>query len=223
MLAPQSILASVEIYQFLPNPTNESEEWIEVKNTGTEKVDISGYQLDDEKDGGSKPYTFPANTLIDPDSILKVTKLQSGIALNNSKQKDQVYADMVRLIEPNGNEVDSVVYTSTKTDQIINKFKPSLPTTVPSPTVTDYPTPSPTNMPEITPTKTPTATPHSIVLASNTEKLPTNTVTQVQKPFKISETQPVRQSILSLILEGVGVGCIGVSFLRISRKIRAYA
>lgn len=226
LLFPQPVLASIEIYQFLPNPTNESEEWIEIVNTGSEKVELAGYVLDDERDGGSKPYTLPENTPLDPGSILKISKAQSGIALNNSKQKDQSYADMVRLIDKNGQEIDSVTYISTKTDEIISQQPPSpKPTLSPAPSLTNSPVPTATPTPELPkPTavkSTPTASPTPTVLGNSIETSPTRKVKSTPNP---PETNLHKQSIQSptILLICIGIGLIIVAILRISRKIRSH-
>jgi len=84
------------INEFLPNPSgkDEEEEWIEIYNDSDATADISGWQLDDAA-SGSKPFTFPKNTLIAPKSYIVLSRQITGIALNNDK-------DSVRLLLPEG-------------------------------------------------------------------------------------------------------------------------
>ncbi|MYF16379.1 MAG: lamin tail domain-containing protein [Gemmatimonadetes bacterium] len=42
------------------------DEFIEILNTGSESIDIGGWQLSDLKPGSKGPFTFPENTRIDP-------------------------------------------------------------------------------------------------------------------------------------------------------------
>jgi len=78
----------ITINEFLPSPEgkDEEEEWIELYNDSDQIADISGWQLDDE-DSGSKPFVFPKNTLIAPQSYLVFSRKTTGIALNNDKDK----------------------------------------------------------------------------------------------------------------------------------------
>jgi hypothetical protein len=62
------------------------QEWIELYNDSDQIADISGWQLDDE-DGGSKPFVFPKNTLIAPQSYLVFSRKTTGVVLNNDKDK----------------------------------------------------------------------------------------------------------------------------------------
>ncbi len=156
---PYSVSAQQNIYinQFLPNPSNEDDEWIELFNPNSEEVNISGYTLDDEPTGGSKPFIIPSGKTISANNPLRFAKSETGLALNNSKQKDQPFADMVRLLDKSGIELDSITYYSTTTDVPQGHSTPS-----PVPSLTPLPTPqSATNTPS--PTLKPTRTPQLVV------------------------------------------------------------
>lgn len=103
------ISGGVKISEFLPFPEGKDaeEEWIEIHNSGDYLVDLGGWQLDDMADGGSKPWTFPARTFIQPRGYLVISRVISKIALNNDK-------DVVRLIYPNGVVADEINYEKPK-------------------------------------------------------------------------------------------------------------
>lgn len=94
----------ITINEFLPSPIGKDaeEEWIELYNDSDEIVNISGWQLDDE-DGGSKPFTFPENTLIAPKGFLVFSRQTTNVALNND-------SDKVRLLLSTGMVFQEVNY-----------------------------------------------------------------------------------------------------------------
>lgn len=97
----------VAITEVLPNP-EESEtenEWIEIKNTGTQKIDLQGLLMDDGEDG-SKPYELPSIT-IESGEYAIVYRSESGISLNNSD-------DSARILTPDGKILSEVKYEKTK-------------------------------------------------------------------------------------------------------------
>lgn len=107
---------TVLINEFLPAPggavdwdgngvADSKDEWIELFNPNPFPVDLSGWWLDDT-DGGTSPWTIPAQTSIKPHGYLVFYQRQTQIVLNNS-------GDDVRLLASNGQEVDRVHYLST--------------------------------------------------------------------------------------------------------------
>lgn len=98
----------ITINEFLPSPVGKDaeEEWIELYNDSDQIINISGWQLDDE-DGGSKPFTFPENTLIAPKSYLVFSRQATNIALNND-------SDKVRLLLSTGVVFQEVSYEKAK-------------------------------------------------------------------------------------------------------------
>lgn len=97
--------------EVMPNPegTDTDTEWIEIYNTGTNDVDLGNWQLDDA-DGGSDPYVFPANTVIEAQDFLVIYRSASDIALNND-------TDDVRLFNYEGSLQDNVTYESSPEGQ----------------------------------------------------------------------------------------------------------
>lgn len=78
------------------------QEWIELCNDSDQIIDISDWQIDDEE-GGSKPFIFPKNTLIAPESYLVFPRKTTGIALNNDK-------DRIRLLLSSGVVFQEISY-----------------------------------------------------------------------------------------------------------------
>lgn len=95
--------SNVVLSEFFPNPYGEESdgEWIELWNSGEERVSLCGWQLDDEE-GGSKPYIF-GEEYIEPGSFLLLPRSQTKVALNND-------ADTVRLFAGSGNLVTQTTY-----------------------------------------------------------------------------------------------------------------
>jgi hypothetical protein len=176
-------LPPVRLNEILPRPhaidwdgdgtADAYDEWIELYNLGAEVANLTGWQLDDVASGGSAPYTFPAGTTLGPGEFLVRYRSTTGVALNND-------ADTVRLIAPDGRQVDTFAYTNPRPDQSYSRtadgtgdwtdsYPPSpgqsnrSATPTPTSTAGPTPTPTPTGTPTLTPTETatlaPTATP----------------------------------------------------------------
>jgi len=99
----------IRITEILPNPEGKdgNNEWIELTNLGKQPVNLENYTLDDILEGGSKPYTFPAqnmaNTLLQPNQAVAFYKSQTKLNLNNSE-------DEVHLFSPTQAPVDQISY-----------------------------------------------------------------------------------------------------------------
>jgi len=95
------------ISEFLPNPEgSDDNEWIELYNNFNEKIDLIGWQLDDE-DGGSKPFVFKESFILEPNSFVIIPRSDSKITLNNNQ-------DQVRLLTPLGDIWQKVEYQKIK-------------------------------------------------------------------------------------------------------------
>lgn len=96
----------VVINELLPNPTGSdtTTEFIELKNTGEDSVDLSNWQLDDAA-GGSAPYTIPASTVLGGGNIKSFSRGETKLALNNT-------GDSARLLDPSGVVKSSYTYSS---------------------------------------------------------------------------------------------------------------
>ncbi len=105
---------AVLLNEFMPAPhsvdwdndgtADYNDEWIELYNAGQAVVGLGGWQLDDVAEGGSGPYTIPADQIIPPGGFLVFFKKDSGVSLNND-------GDGVRLLRPDGMVADEYHYT----------------------------------------------------------------------------------------------------------------
>lgn len=100
--------ARIIISELLPNPVggDEEGEWIEIQNKSDMDICLKNWQIDDGI-GGSRPYKFLDEIYLKPDMFYVLDREESNIALNNS-------IDMVRVISPNEEIVDSVEYEKVK-------------------------------------------------------------------------------------------------------------
>ena len=91
---PFKPIYSVLTNELLPRPKKGGDfEFIELYNSGTEDVDLSGWFLDDGV-GGSNPYQIPAGTIIRAKGYLVFYKTQTKLTLNDT-------GDQARLFWPN--------------------------------------------------------------------------------------------------------------------------
>jgi hypothetical protein len=97
--------------------TNDVHEFVEIQNTGTSAVDLSGWKL-----GGGISYTFPTNTTIAAGAFQVIAKNPSRLATVYSLNVTNVFgpysgylgndSDTVRLLDVSGNTIDAVTYDS---------------------------------------------------------------------------------------------------------------
>jgi hypothetical protein len=160
---------SIRLNEFLPRPAavdwdgdgdaNASDEWIEIYNRSAAAVDLAGWRLDDIPDGGSAPYTLPPGVRLAAGEFLLLFHRETGVALNND-------ADTLRLLGPDGVEVDAFDYANPGADRSYSRTTdgdgPWTDGYPPSPGKSNLaPTPTPTA------TATPTATPFPEGIALN--------------------------------------------------------
>ncbi len=93
----------------------QDDEWIELFNPGDQPAYLRGWQLDDAPGGGSAPFVFPDGSVIGPRGHLLIFQGQSGVALNND-------ADAVRLLNPDGRELDREDYQKARSDQSLARW-----------------------------------------------------------------------------------------------------
>jgi len=112
---PISYPSGILINELVPSPEgkDELEEWLELKNTNNQEVDISGWKIQDTI-GSTKTYIFPEATKIKAQGYLVLTRPVSKITLNNS-------GDGLQLIQPNGNIIDTVTYEKAPLGQSYNR------------------------------------------------------------------------------------------------------
>ncbi|MBI2589678.1 lamin tail domain-containing protein [Candidatus Berkelbacteria bacterium] len=99
------ISKDIHLSEILPRPNEGAEEFVELENLGETAVNLIGWQIDDINEGGSRPYTFEDSVVIEGRSRVIFGGNQTKLQLNNS-------GDMVRLIAPNGVEVENVSFGS---------------------------------------------------------------------------------------------------------------
>jgi len=96
------------ITEIFPNPegSDGSFEWIEITNTETNAINLTGYYLDDGEEG-SNPYALSG--ILYPSEYRIITDSESGITLNNTQ-------DEVRIISQD-EELIKIEYESAKEDK----------------------------------------------------------------------------------------------------------
>ena len=101
----QPLIDDVLINEFLPNP-NTGNEWIELYNTSSDILDVSGMWLDDIAGAGSSPKHIPLGTVIAPGGYY--VHDMGGAYLNNG-------GDDVRLLNTDQSTIfDSFSYSSSQ-------------------------------------------------------------------------------------------------------------
>lgn len=82
-LVPFQSFAGIYISTLLPNPAGKDEdgEYIEIRNTGCESVDISGYQL---SDASGDSYLISSGTILVKQENRKFPHSKTNIWLNNT-------------------------------------------------------------------------------------------------------------------------------------------
>jgi hypothetical protein len=105
-------LSAVRLNEILPQPAtidwdqngvaDERDEWVELYNSGTSTVDLSGWSLDDGIDGGTT-YTILDGTVIGPGGFAVFFRKETGLVMDDSGGE-------VRLLGPEGTVVDTVTY-----------------------------------------------------------------------------------------------------------------
>jgi hypothetical protein len=201
-------LHAIRLNEFLPYPdqidwngdgkVDSGDEWIEIVSLEPAAIDLGGWMLDDIAGAGSKPYTFSAGTLLLPGSFLFRFGSTTGVILNND-------GDTVRLLAPDGTEVDGTTYLSAHADRSFSRSvdgvgnwteaypaspgqpnRPATPTPTPTLTLTRPPTATPTATSTGTPTRASTATPTGT---------PTSTATPFAQGVVLNEFLPEPSAI----------------------------
>ncbi|MFA4830729.1 MAG: lamin tail domain-containing protein [Patescibacteria group bacterium] len=102
-VAPATMPTNVVINELLPNPAGADDdgEWIELKNTGAETINLAGWKLGDSS---SKRYTITQGTL-SAGGFIVFKRSMTGIALNNTG------GDEIALYGASGAVADKIRYT----------------------------------------------------------------------------------------------------------------
>ncbi|HSX24757.1 MAG TPA: lamin tail domain-containing protein [Candidatus Andersenbacteria bacterium] len=146
---------AVYINEYMPNPTGDDTklEFIELYNSSSDAIDISGWKLDDAEGTGSSPFIIPEGTKISGNDFIVFYSSQTKISLNND-------SDHVRLLHPDDTVSSDEEYTSSKEGYSYNRtdngdFQLSFRSTPGEVNIIETPTPTPTPTPKITPSPTP--------------------------------------------------------------------
>ena len=102
----------IYINEFLPAPTSDNKEWVELFNTGDESVNLSGWSLG-AGEGTTQRQLIGSDTILQSGDFLAVT-FQKNI-LNNS-------GDQIKLLWPDGQIVQLVKYGSAQTGLAAARF-----------------------------------------------------------------------------------------------------
>jgi len=170
----------IRLNELLPQPQrvdwngdgtlNGDDSYVELYNGADTPCDLSGWQLDDQANAGSAPYTFPAGTVLGAYHLRVLFRGTTHITF-------EPYGDSVRLVQPDLRLVDQYSYFSSSPDTSFSVSvdgrtwvrsyppspgRPNLPATStpnPSPAPDPSPQPSPTGTRSATRTPAPRADP----------------------------------------------------------------
>lgn len=162
--SPTPYAGGITLNEFMPDPLSDwngngqtgdaDDEYIELHNAGTGEIDLAGWALDDVAGGGSPPFVLPSGSMVPGGGFLVLFSAQTHLALNNG-------GDSVRLLSPDGAEVDNASYATSHGDEAVSRTIDGggdwTTTYPPSPGGPNLP-PSPTATPTATATRTPSAT-----------------------------------------------------------------
>jgi beta-lactamase superfamily II metal-dependent hydrolase len=106
--SPEYDVSYVKINEVMPAPRSTfTTEWVELYNPTSKEIDLSGASIDDIANGGGKPYTIPQDTTI----------RAGGYWVWHTDNYFNNAGDDVRLLAPDGKEVDSFTYGSSSHDK----------------------------------------------------------------------------------------------------------
>ena len=107
--------SGILINEILSSPKGEDrlEEWIELKNINNEEVVLANWKIADTV-GRTKTYIFPEETKIPAQGFLILPRPTTKITLNND-------SDGLKLIQPNGNIIDTITYEKAPLGQSYNR------------------------------------------------------------------------------------------------------
>ncbi len=116
---PEEIACPAEglkIEAIFPYPAKGEQEWIRVKNVSEQKVCLTGWQLDDAPEKGSKPFAIRGGAIA-PGGVRTFRKHETRLALNNRD-------DCATLLSPVGAAADQLCYGKIRRSQIITLAPP---------------------------------------------------------------------------------------------------
>lgn len=178
--------AAIVINEIFPKPSDETSEWIELYNNGSDSVSLDRWKLQNTQ-GTPKTFIMNASSIIQPNNFLILFQSQTGINLQNE-------GDSVQLIDANGSPVDSQSYPG------ILGYNTSMGRSVDgvgswtictTPATPNKPNNCPT--PSITPTSIPISTSTNTPIASFTP-----IITSTPTPIFVSASLPQQSQVLGV-------------------------
>jgi len=194
-ISPPKANAQVLINEFLPNPIDEDQEWVEFTNTYTNEINLTSYVFDDDSDfnGETGSNKFGLVGILPPGGLCYIT---ISSYLNNS-------GDTPTIFNISGSIEDTYTYTTAseeltysrvpdggawQSNQAQTKTSISCLSLAPSPTPTATATTTATSTPTVTTTATPTRTATATPTKTATPK-PTTTSTPTETPTDEPESE----------------------------------
>ncbi|OHA48730.1 MAG: hypothetical protein A2806_01230 [Candidatus Terrybacteria bacterium RIFCSPHIGHO2_01_FULL_48_17] len=115
---PDYDTTQVFLSELLPDPDGRDveNEFIEIVNTGTAQVDVSGWRLDDQDGNTTGPWTIPEGTSLVSGEYRAFYYSQTKLTLNNTD------GDTVRLIDPSGQQHDAIRYNESAEGLALARF-----------------------------------------------------------------------------------------------------
>jgi len=147
--------AALQLTELLPDPvapqTDESDEFIELYNSGDQAINIKGYSLETSSGSTVHDYSFATDTVISAATYMAFYSKQTHLSLSNS-------GSQVRLLDPQKTVLDETdAYTAAPAGQSWTLLDGTWAwSSLPTPGVTNVATPPAT--PKPTPTPNPKAT-----------------------------------------------------------------
>ncbi len=151
--SPEPIVysADVHISEFLANPEGDDGEleFVELHNSSTSEVDISGWIIDT---GPTSRFVIASGTLLGASSYVAFFSSAHDISLSNS-------SDRIQFIRPDGVTQDDISYTTTKEGHSYNRSDSGVydQSFTPTPNAANTISASPTPSPKPTSTASPTS------------------------------------------------------------------
>lgn len=82
--AASAVPGDVIVNEVMSHPQTGQPEWIEVRNLSDRTIDLSGWTLDDDPDGGSAAWIIPHGTAINAGEFIVFQKTDTKLSLNDS-------------------------------------------------------------------------------------------------------------------------------------------
>ena len=95
-------------------------EWVENCNPTEEDIDISGFVLENAGTSWNDVFTFPSGSIVTAGGYLVVGPAVTGEAFSTNLQMEGSNTDGLRLVQSNGNVLDTVLYDENNTNMLVN-------------------------------------------------------------------------------------------------------